>query len=119
MGEAPEAIVLVESPEDVARLEVADETKLAYLTQTTLSVDDANRIIVELKERFPQIDCAAEGRHLLRDAESPGSGARSWRPRRTWCWCWAARTVRTASGWRNSPRERGVPAYLIDGAAGH
>ena len=55
MGEAPEAIVLVESPEDVDRLEFADRRKLAYLTQTTLSVDDANRIIARLKERFPQI----------------------------------------------------------------
>lgn len=56
MGEAPEAIVLVESPEDVDRLEVADESKLAYLTQTTLSVDDANRVIRRLKERFPTIE---------------------------------------------------------------
>jgi 4-hydroxy-3-methylbut-2-en-1-yl diphosphate reductase len=55
MGEAPEAIVLVESPEAVAGLEVADESKVAYLTQTTLSVDDANRIIARLKERFPKI----------------------------------------------------------------
>ncbi len=55
MGEAPEAIVLVETPEDVARLVVADESKVAYLTQTTLSVDDANRIISCLRERFPQI----------------------------------------------------------------
>ena len=55
MGEAPEAIVLVESPEDVAKLEVADESKIAYLTQTTLSVDDANRIITRLRERFPKI----------------------------------------------------------------
>ncbi len=55
MGEAPEAIILVETPEDVATLEVADESKVAYLTQTTLSVDDANRIIRRLKERFPQI----------------------------------------------------------------
>lgn len=55
MGEAPEAIVLVESVEDVDRLQVADESNLAYLTQTTLSVDDANRIISKLKERFPQI----------------------------------------------------------------
>ena len=56
MGEAPEAIVLVESPEDVDKLTVKDESKLAYLTQTTLSVDDANRIIARLKERFPKIE---------------------------------------------------------------
>jgi 4-hydroxy-3-methylbut-2-enyl diphosphate reductase len=55
MGEAPEAIVLVESPEHVARLKIADERKLAYLTQTTLSVDDADRIIDRLKARFPHI----------------------------------------------------------------
>jgi 4-hydroxy-3-methylbut-2-enyl diphosphate reductase len=55
MGEAPEAILLVESPDDVDRLQVADEAKLAYLTQTTLSVDDANRIIDRLKARFPRI----------------------------------------------------------------
>ena len=54
MGEAPEAIVLVESPEEVDRLEFTTD-KLAYLTQTTLSVDDANRIISRLKERFPHI----------------------------------------------------------------
>ncbi len=56
MGEAPEAIVLVEDEEDVARLDVADESKIAYLTQTTLSVDDANRIIDCLKRRFPRIE---------------------------------------------------------------
>ena len=55
MGEAPEAIVLVETEEGVDKLDVADESKLAYLTQTTLSVDDANRIISRLKQRFPQI----------------------------------------------------------------
>src|SRR5690242_12793591 len=46
MGEAPGAIRLVETPEDVDRLDLANTEKLAYLTQTTLSVDDANRIIV-------------------------------------------------------------------------
>jgi len=49
MGEAPEAIVLVESPDDVDRLEFPDDKKLAYLTQTTLSVDDAARIIQRLR----------------------------------------------------------------------
>lgn len=55
MGEAPEAILLVESPEGVDSLEAGDSTKLAYLTQTTLSVDDATRIIERLKKRFPHI----------------------------------------------------------------
>ncbi|QDT08801.1 4-hydroxy-3-methylbut-2-enyl diphosphate reductase [Planctomycetes bacterium K23_9] len=56
MGEAPEAIVLVEDEAGVDELQIADETKLAYLTQTTLSVDDATRIIKRLRERFPDIE---------------------------------------------------------------
>ncbi len=56
MGEAPEAILLVEDEDDVDKLEVKDESKLAYLTQTTLSVDDANRVIRRLRERFPHIE---------------------------------------------------------------
>ncbi|MDA8744548.1 4-hydroxy-3-methylbut-2-enyl diphosphate reductase [Rubripirellula amarantea] len=56
MGEAPHAILLVEEEEDVEKLKIDDETKLAYLTQTTLSVDDANRIIAKLKSRFPNIE---------------------------------------------------------------
>jgi 4-hydroxy-3-methylbut-2-enyl diphosphate reductase len=55
MGEAPEAIVLVETVEDVDSLQFSVETKLAYLTQTTLSVDDAYRIIQRLRKRFPWI----------------------------------------------------------------
>jgi 4-hydroxy-3-methylbut-2-enyl diphosphate reductase len=55
MGEAPERIVLVESPEDVDRLDISDPQRLAYLTQTTLSVDDANRVIAALQRRFPKI----------------------------------------------------------------
>lgn len=56
MGEAPEAIILVETEDEVDELTFDPETKLAYLTQTTLSVDDANRIIKRLRTRFPWID---------------------------------------------------------------
>jgi 4-hydroxy-3-methylbut-2-enyl diphosphate reductase len=55
MGEAPGQIVLVESAEDVERLEFAPETKLAYITQTTLSVDETSDIIQALRRRFPTI----------------------------------------------------------------
>jgi 4-hydroxy-3-methylbut-2-enyl diphosphate reductase len=55
MGEAAGSMVLVHSPEDVARLEVPDPSKLAYLTQTTLSIRDADQIVSELRTRFPQI----------------------------------------------------------------
>ena len=55
MGEAPESIVLVEDEQSVDSLPLENNAKLAYLTQTTLSVDDANRIIRRLRERFPDI----------------------------------------------------------------
>jgi 4-hydroxy-3-methylbut-2-enyl diphosphate reductase len=55
MGEAPEAIVLVETVDDVDRLEVADPDRLAYISQTTLSVDETRAIINRLRERFPNI----------------------------------------------------------------
>ena len=55
MGEAPESIVLVQDEDEVNRLNFPPDAKLAYLTQTTLSVDDAEIIIKALKKRFPQI----------------------------------------------------------------
>jgi 4-hydroxy-3-methylbut-2-enyl diphosphate reductase len=55
MGEAPEHIVLIETEEDVDRLEVDDPTRIAYISQTTLSVDETKAIIARLREKFPQI----------------------------------------------------------------
>jgi 4-hydroxy-3-methylbut-2-en-1-yl diphosphate reductase len=55
MGEAPESIVLVESPEEVEHLDFPPGTKLAYITQTTLSVDETSGVISALRARFPDI----------------------------------------------------------------
>jgi 4-hydroxy-3-methylbut-2-enyl diphosphate reductase len=55
MGEAPEDIVLIENEADVDALEVPDPDKVAYISQTTLSVDETQAIITRLKERFPAI----------------------------------------------------------------
>jgi 4-hydroxy-3-methylbut-2-en-1-yl diphosphate reductase len=55
VGEAPESIVVVESVEDVEKLNVANPNKLAFVTQTTLSVSDAEKIIGALKRKYPQI----------------------------------------------------------------
>jgi 4-hydroxy-3-methylbut-2-enyl diphosphate reductase len=109
-------MVLVESVEHADRLSFPPGTKLAYLTQTTLSVDDANRIIARLKARFPNI-------------ASP--------PKEDICYATQNRqeAVHTLAGEAdlvlvlgsqnssNSQRlkelavEHGVPAYLIDSAA--
>jgi 4-hydroxy-3-methylbut-2-enyl diphosphate reductase len=55
-GEAPEAILLVQSVEDAERLEVPPGRPLAYLTQTTLSVDETEEIISVLRRRFPHVE---------------------------------------------------------------
>ena len=54
-GEAPEAIQIVSSIDDVDRLDLPDATRVVYLTQTTLSVDDTAEIVARLRERFPAI----------------------------------------------------------------
>jgi len=55
MGQSDGGMYLVETPEDVATLEVKDPAKLAYVTQTTLSIDDAESIVTALKKKFPEI----------------------------------------------------------------
>ncbi|MGH2981110.1 MAG: 4-hydroxy-3-methylbut-2-enyl diphosphate reductase [Solirubrobacterales bacterium] len=54
-GEAPESIVLVQSADEVSELEIVDPDKVAFITQTTLSVDETNEIIDRLRSRFPKI----------------------------------------------------------------
>jgi 4-hydroxy-3-methylbut-2-en-1-yl diphosphate reductase len=55
MGEAPDHIVLIETEADVDDLEVDDPDRVAYISQTTLSVDETTAIIVKLREKFPNI----------------------------------------------------------------
>ncbi len=55
MGEAPDRMFLIAHPEDVDKLDVPDPEKVAYLTQTTLSVDDTRDCIEALRRRFPKI----------------------------------------------------------------
>jgi 4-hydroxy-3-methylbut-2-enyl diphosphate reductase len=55
LGEAPESIVLVQSVEEAQTVELPQDAKLAYITQTTLSVDETHEIITALRRRFPEI----------------------------------------------------------------
>ncbi|MGI5346772.1 4-hydroxy-3-methylbut-2-enyl diphosphate reductase [Streptomyces sp. CA-250714] len=55
LGEAPERTVLVETPQDVADLEVEDPERVSYLTQTTLAMEETTQIIAALKKRFPSL----------------------------------------------------------------
>ena len=86
MGEAPDATVLVQSVEDAEALAFPAGTKLAYITQTTLSVDETSEIIAALRRRFPEI-YAPKKEDI--------------------CYATSNRLVEVA-------RADGVPAYLID-----
>ena len=116
MGEAPERIVLVESSDDVDQLEIEDPDKVAYITQTTLSVDETRDIVERLHERFPTIRgprtediCYATTNRQAAVKELAAS-------------CDLVLVI----GSRNSSnsnrlvevvREHGVPAHLIDNAS--
>lgn len=116
MGEAPDHMYLVSDVADVDALTVPDPNRIAYLTQTTLSLDETRDIIVRLKERFPAIQgppsqdiCyATENRQLAVKAVAP--------------LCELLLVV----GSQNSSNSRrlvevcgnaGVPAYLVDDAS--
>jgi len=55
VGEAPDRIIVVETPDEVMKLNVPDENRVAFVTQTTLSISDATRVIEAIKKRFPNI----------------------------------------------------------------
>ena len=59
-GEAPEHITLVQSPEDVEKLAVQDPSRVAWLSQTTLSVDETLQTVDRLRTKFPQLHRPAQ-----------------------------------------------------------
>ena len=98
------------------RYRCSDPDKLAYVTQTTLSVDDTRGIIAALKARFPDHHGAGRARHLLRDAEPPARGARPRAARWTSSWLSARATAPTPTACARSAKKLGKPSYLIDDA---
>ena len=116
MGEAPESIVLVESPEDVDRLCVADERKLVYLTQTTLSVDDAERIIQRLRQRFPQIANPPK-EDICYATQNRQEAVRQLSQNCDAVLVLGSQNSSNSQRLAELARENGVPAYLIDCAA--
>lgn len=116
MGEAPEAIVLVESPEDVDRLEVSPDAKLAYLTQTTLSVDDANRIIARLKKRFPHIEGPPK-EDICYATQNRQEAVRLLSQEADVCLVLGSQNSSNSQRLKELATESGVGAHLIDGAS--
>lgn len=115
MGEAPQAMLLVETPDDVDRLAVADEAKVAYLTQTTLSVDDANRIIAKLKQRFPQI-IGPPKEDICYATQNRQEAVRLLAHDADVVLVLGSQNSSNSQRLRELASERGIAAYLIDGA---
>lgn len=114
MGEAPEAIVLVETPEEVNSLQVADESRVAYLTQTTLSVDDANRIISRLRLRFPQI-VSPPKEDICYATQNRQEAVSDLSAEADLTLVLGSQNSSNSQRLAELSRERGIPAYLIDG----
>jgi 4-hydroxy-3-methylbut-2-enyl diphosphate reductase len=116
MGEAPEAIFLVETPEDVESLEIADDAKIAYLTQTTLSVDDANRIINCLKARFPKIQSPPK-QDICYATQNRQEAVRLIADDADLCLVVGSQNSSNSQRLKEIGKEKEIPAYLIDGPA--
>ena len=116
MGEAPEAIVLVEDEDDVDTLQVADESKIAYLTQTTLSVDDAERIIRRLKERFPQI-AGPPKEDICYATQNRQEAVKKLSAQADLVLVLGSQNSSNSQRLKELGAERGIASYLIDGPA--
>ncbi|HEX3998527.1 MAG TPA: 4-hydroxy-3-methylbut-2-enyl diphosphate reductase [Pirellulales bacterium] len=116
MGEAPEAMRLVQSPEEVDSLNFPSGARLAYLTQTTLSVDDANRIIARLKQRFPEI-IGPPKEDICYATQNRQEALRQLAAETDLCLVLGSVNSSNSQRLAELARESGIPARLIDGAA--
>jgi 4-hydroxy-3-methylbut-2-enyl diphosphate reductase len=116
MGEAPEAIVLVETSDDVDRLDLPEGTKIAYLTQTTLSVDDANRVIRRLRERYPQIQGPPK-EDICYATQNRQEAVRVLSQEADLVLVLGSQNSSNSQRLKELATERGIAAYLIDGAS--
>jgi len=116
MGEAPDAMQLVETPEDVESLVVPDPQRVAYLTQTTLSVDDANRIIERLRAKFPAIANPPK-EDICYATQNRQEAVKKLSDEADLVLVLGSQNSSNSQRLAELARESGVPAYLIDGSA--
>ena len=117
MGQADSGIHLVETPDDVAKLKVADPDKLAYVTQTTLSVDDAENIVNALRARFPTI-AGPKKDDICYATQNRQDAVKFMTPYADVVFVVGSKNSSNSNRLREVAELRGVPAYLIDNAAG-
>ncbi len=117
MGQANAGMYLVESVEDVAALQVRDESQLAYVTQTTLSVDDAQVIVDALKARFPAI-VGPKKDDICYATQNRQDAVKFMAPQVDLVIVVGSKNSSNSNRLREVAALRNVPAYLVDNAAG-
>ena len=117
MGQVRDGIHLVESAEDVANLKVADPDKLAYVTQTTLSVDDAASIVDALRARFPNI-VGPRKDDICYATQNRQDAVKLMTPYADIVFVVGSTNSSNSNRLREVAELRGVPAYLVDNADG-
>lgn len=115
MGQVEDGILLVETVDDVARLQVADPARLAYVTQTTLSLDDAARVIEALKARFPSI-AEPKKADICYATQNRQDAVRFMAPQVDVVLVIGSQTSSNSNRLREVAERFGVPAYLVDRA---
>jgi 4-hydroxy-3-methylbut-2-enyl diphosphate reductase len=116
MGQCEGRVHLVESVDDVARLEVRDASRLAYVTQTTLSIDDAATIVAALRARFPAISGPRKG-DICYATQNRQDAVKALAHEVDVVLVVGSRNSSNSNRLREVAVQHGVPAYLVDGAA--
>ena len=115
MGQSTGGMYLVETPEDVALLVVSDPHKLAYVTQTTLSIDDAARVVEALKQRFPDI-AAPKSDDICYATQNRQDAVKSLSAQCDLVIVVGSPNSSNSNRLREVARNQGIDAYMIDNA---
>jgi 4-hydroxy-3-methylbut-2-enyl diphosphate reductase len=116
LGQSNGGMHLVETPEDVAKLKVADPDKLAYVTQTTLSVDDAARVVDALRKRFPNI-AGPKKDDICYATQNRQDAVKALAPQCDVVIVVGSPTSSNSNRLREVAQNLGVPAYMVDNAS--
>jgi 4-hydroxy-3-methylbut-2-enyl diphosphate reductase len=116
LGQSAGGMYLVETPEDAARLQVADPDRLAYVTQTTLSVDDAARVVDALRARFPNISGPKKD-DICYATQNRQDAVKALAPQCDVVIVVGSPTSSNSNRLREVAQNLGVPAYMVDNAS--
>jgi 4-hydroxy-3-methylbut-2-enyl diphosphate reductase len=116
MGQCDGGVYLVESVDDVAELEVRDPSQLAYVTQTTLSVDDAAAIVAALRARFPDI-VGPKKDDICYATQNRQDAVKFLSPRVDVVIVVGSPNSSNSNRLREVAANRGVPSYMVDNAS--